>query len=156
MILDEIADQKVIIVANFTAEIADISRLLYKKKKKYGIISGSISDNDREEYINDFSKGKLDNMILQLKAGGLGINGLQNHCSYMIFFSNDYTWDYRQQAEARIMRSGQKESCTYIDLIAVLPENKSTIDEIVLQNLENKDNNIKSLIDNFIKEAIQK
>ena len=49
-----------------------------------------------------------------------------------------------EQTKARIHRAGQQKNCTYIYLIA-----KSTVDEKVLQALQNKANLAKNLIDDY-------
>lgn len=157
--LDELSDlldeihEPVVIVAIYKAEIRDIQKLCDSTGRTFGTVSGSVSDDDREQAINDFSEKKLDVIILQAQAGGIGVNGLQNASSTMIFYSSDHRWDTREQAEGRIHRSGQVNHCTYIDLIASLPEGKHTIDHSIQAALAGKDANIKRLIDNVIKEA---
>jgi SNF2 family DNA or RNA helicase len=51
---------------------------------------------------------------------------------YVIYFSNSYNLEVRQQSEDRAHRIGQKSQVTYIDIIC-----RDTIDQMVLHNLEN-------------------
>ena len=53
----------------------------------------------------------------------------------MIYYSNGYDLEKRQQSEARIDRIGQKKSVTYVDLIA-----EKTVDEKIVKALRKKIN----------------
>ena len=64
-------------------------------------------------------------------VGGYGLT--LTAAKYVIYFSNSYNLEVRQQSEDRAHRYGQTSQVTYIDLIAT-----DTIDEMVLHNLENK------------------
>ena len=63
--------------------------------------------------------------------GGYGLNLTQ--ASTVIYFSNSFNLEIRQQSEDRAHRIGQENKVTYIDLIA-----KDTIDEFVLKSLNQK------------------
>jgi len=53
----------------------------------------------------------------------------------MIYYSNGYDLEKRQQSEARIDRIGQKKPMTYIDIMA-----ENTIDDKIVKSLRNKVN----------------
>ena len=53
----------------------------------------------------------------------------------MIYYSNGYDLEKRQQSEARIDRIGQKKPMTYIDIIA-----EGTVDEKIVTSLKKKVN----------------
>ena len=53
----------------------------------------------------------------------------------MIYYSNGYDLEKRQQSEARIDRIGQKKPMTYIDILA-----ENTIDEKIVKSLRKKVN----------------
>lgn len=147
-ILDEI-DSKVIIFSKFVPDILKISEELTKAGIKHVTYYGDIQQKDREQRINDFKTDESIKVFLaQPACASTGLN-LQE-ASTMIFYSNDFNADFRWQAEARIHRNGQKNRCTYIDLVA-----PKTIDEYILQNLKNKkglaDNTLDD-IKNFLKE----
>ena len=63
----------------------------------------------------------------------------------MVFYSLDYSMSNFEQAKARIHRTGQKENCTYIYLIA-----SNTVDEKILKILREKADLAKTLIDDYI------
>ena len=52
---------------------------------------------------------------------------------HVIYFSNSYNLEVRQQSEDRAHRHGQTGQVTIVDIIA-----NDTIDEMVLNSLENK------------------
>jgi len=53
----------------------------------------------------------------------------------MIYYSNGYDLEKRQQSEARIDRIGQKKNMTYVDIIC-----EETIDEKIVKALRKKVN----------------
>ena len=53
----------------------------------------------------------------------------------MVYYSNGYDLEKRQQSEARIDRIGQKKPMTYIDIMA-----EDTIDDKIVKSLRNKVN----------------
>lgn len=153
-ILDEMSDRPVI-VTTFRHELDDIAKLLKKRKMSYGRIDGSVAQDARDQAIADFSAGALDAFIMQIDAGGVGVNGLQNHSSTMIFYSLPYKWDAVKQAEGRIHRSGQTRPCTYVRLLTYITDKIGrqlpTIEAAVIQRLAEKDSNIERLIDDIIR-----
>jgi SNF2 family DNA or RNA helicase len=67
------------------------------------------------------------------QTGGYGIT--LTGASTMIYYSNGYDLEKRQQSEARIDRIGQKKPMTYIDIIA-----EDTVDEKIVKSLRKKVN----------------
>jgi len=67
----------------------------------------------------------------------------------MIYFSNGYDLEKRQQSEARIDRIGQTKPMTYIDIIA-----EDTIDDRIVKALRNKVNIANTIMGENIKEWI--
>ena len=53
----------------------------------------------------------------------------------MIYYSNGYDLEKRQQSEARIDRIGQKKPMTYVDIIC-----ENTIDTKIVESLRSKVN----------------
>ena len=53
----------------------------------------------------------------------------------MVYYSNGYDLEKRQQSEARIDRIGQTKPMTYIDIMA-----EDTIDDKIVKSLRNKVN----------------
>jgi SNF2 family DNA or RNA helicase len=67
----------------------------------------------------------------------------------MIYYSNGYDLEKRQQSEARIDRIGQTKNMTYIDLIA-----EKTIDEKIVKALRDKVNIATQVMGEELKEWI--
>jgi SNF2 family DNA or RNA helicase len=67
----------------------------------------------------------------------------------MIYFSNGYDLEKRQQSEARIDRIGQTKKMTYIDIMA-----QDTIDEHIVKALRTKVNIANAIMKEDYKEWI--
>lgn len=80
--------------------------------------------------------------IGQIATAGLGIT--LTATSTMVFYSLDYSMSNFEQTKARIHRAGQQKSCTYIYLVA-----KNTVDEKVLNSLQNKADLAKALVNDY-------
>ena len=97
----------------------------------------------REEQVHSFQDDPETQVFIgQIATAGLGITLTAS--STMVFYSLDYSMSNFEQTKALIHRAGQKNNCTYIYLIA-----RNTVDEKVLQALQNKANLAKNLIDDY-------
>jgi len=142
-IIDEILQEgkKLVIIARFVAEIHAICTLLEKQGIGYSCIMGGVKE--REEQVTRFQTDpSVQVFIGQIATAGLGIT--LTAANTMVFYSMDYSMSNFEQAKARIHRVGQKENCTYIYLTA-----KGTVDEKVLEALQNKANLAKTLVDDY-------
>lgn len=142
-ILDEVttSGKKLVIMARFIPEIDAIKKLLTNKGLRFSIITGEIKNR-----ADEIAKFQNDTDVLvfigQIATAGLGIT--LTAASTMVFYSLDYSMSNFEQAKARIHRTGQKENCTYIYLIA-----KNTVDEKVLKALKKKYDLALSIIDEY-------
>ena len=129
---------KVVIVHRFVAEGKFIQARLKKEGYKTRALRGEIKDKNKEliEFQND---PDIKAIVINPQSGGIGIDLYQ--ASTMIFFSNSYSYLERHQCEGRIHRSGQKNTCLYIDLLG-----RDTLDEEVYEIIMNK----KSLSDRIL------
>ena len=64
-------------------------------------------------------------------TGGYGLT--LTAASYVVYFSNSYNLEVRQQSEDRAHRIGQKKNVTYIDLLM-----KGSIDMLIVSALQRK------------------
>lgn len=142
-IIDEVtaSGKKLVVMARFIPEIEAIKKLLVDKGLRFSIITGEIKNR-----ADEIAKFQNDTDVLvfigQIATAGLGIT--LTAASTMVFYSLDYSMSNFEQAKARIHRTGQKENCTYIYLIA-----SNTVDERIMKALKNKVNLAKSLIDDY-------
>ena len=135
-VLDEL-EGKAVIWAHYRYDIEVIVEAL---KKRYGdntVVTyyGDTSTDDRQKAIkliqNPDSPVRF--IVGTPQTGGYGIT--LTGASTMIYYSNGYDLEKRQQSEARIDRIGQTKNMTYIDIIA-----EGTIDEKIVKALRSKVN----------------
>ena len=93
-------------------------------------ISGSDSDDKKEETFTAFTNGDLRALVTKPKIGAFGMNW--QHCSHMTFFPS-HSYEQYYQAVRRCWRYGQTESVT-VDVVTTPGE------ETVLKNLQRKAN----------------
>lgn len=91
-------------------------------------VSGSDSDEEKEEAYEDFSAGRLRVLIIKPKIGAWGLNW--QHCSHVVSFAS-HSYEQHYQAVRRCWRFGQSRPVT-VDLIATKGE------QGVCQNLDRK------------------
>jgi SNF2 family DNA or RNA helicase len=127
----------IIVWCRFRAEMLRLLHSLESKGYSCGIIYGGQSDKQRQEFINRFQKGKLNVLIGQPKAGGIGLNLIQANTE--IYISNDYNLISRLQSEDRVHRGGQTKQVYIIDILAVGPKRQKTIDHLILKALRDKE-----------------
>jgi len=132
-ILEE-SEDKCIIWANYVHNIESIKS---KLAETYGVdsvvsIYGKDSVESRNQSVEKFqNKDECRFLVGNPTVGGYGLT--LTAAKYVIYFSNSYNLEVRQQSEDRAHRIGQKSQVTYIDIIC-----RDTIDQMVLHNLENK------------------
>jgi SNF2 family DNA or RNA helicase len=141
--LDELMDVlsemegKAVIWAHYRYDIEVIVEAI---KKEYGDKSvvtyyGDTSTEDRQKAIKLIQdpESLVRFIVGTPQTGGYGIT--LTGASTMIYYSNGYDLEKRQQSEARIDRIGQEKPMTYIDIIA-----EGTVDEKIVKALRTKVN----------------
>ena len=115
-LLDSLGDEKAIIWHWFVDEGRLISELLRKKYGKGAILElrGETSRN-RGSILEKWKKGKAQYLIIQPRAGGIGIDLIESRVS--ITYSRGFSVIDTLQAEKRIHRIGQTKTVWYYDLI---------------------------------------
>ena len=127
-------EDKCIIWANYVHNIESIKK---KLAETYGVdsvvsIYGKDSVDVRNQAVEKFQNNDECRFLVgNPTVGGYGLT--LTAAKYVIYFSNSYNLEVRQQSEDRAHRIGQKSQVTYIDIIC-----RDTIDQMVLHNLENK------------------
>ena len=150
-LLDKI-NEPVIITCVHTHEINDLIKLCKEKNLKHGVIAGVRSTNKKsiEEARVAFSRGELNVLISQEKAGRAGIDGLQNNCSYMVEYSYGYSCTTHKQKVGRVERKGQKKPMTLLTLEAVI-DGKPLIDRAIINTIKLGKEGFEYLIENLRK-----
>jgi SNF2 family DNA or RNA helicase len=155
--LDELMDVlsemegKAVIWAHYRYDIEVIVNAI---KKEYGDNSvvtyyGDTSTDDRQKAITKIQdpNSPVRFIVGTPQTGGYGIT--LTGASTMIYYSNGYDLEKRQQSEARIDRIGQEKPMTYIDIIA-----EDTVDEKIVKALRTKVNIATQIMGEELKEWI--
>ena len=134
-VLEEV-EGKAVIWAHYRHDIATIVREI-EKKYPMSVVTyyGDTSTENRQKAIKKIQdpESKVRFLVGTPQTGGYGIT--LTGASTMIYYSNGYDLEKRQQSEARIDRIGQKKPMTYIDILA-----EDTVDERIVKALRKKVN----------------
>ena len=154
--LDELMDileemeGKAVIWAHYRHDIENIVNALEKKYPGETVTYyGDTSTEDRQKAIKLIQdpESKVRFIVGTPQTGGYGIT--LTGASTMIYYSNGYDLEKRQQSEARIDRIGQEKPMTYIDIIA-----EGTVDDKIVQSLRKKVNIATEVMGEELKEWI--
>jgi SNF2 family DNA or RNA helicase len=140
------AGRKVVVFAAFIPEVKAIIRLAEKvlpKRKKAVAIYGDIKKEARGEIVRQFQEDP-DTMIFigQIDTAGTGIT--LTAADTCIYYSKTYNYATYEQSLSRIHRIGQRNTCTYIDLVI-----ERTVDEMITKALRKKEDLAKTIVDNW-------
>jgi len=134
-LLDEV-EGKAVIWAHYQYDVQTIMDAI---KKEYGNDSvvdyyGKTPSDERQDNIKKFQEDPRCRFLVGTPStGGYGIT--LTAASTMIYYSNGYDLEKRQQSEARIDRIGQTKPMTYIDILC-----EETVDERIVKALRKKIN----------------
>ena len=78
----------------------------------------------------------------QIDTAGTGIT--LTAADTCVYYSKTYNYATYEQSLSRIHRIGQKNTCTYIDLVA-----EKTVDERISKSLAKKEDMAKTVVDNW-------
>lgn len=120
-------------------ELAQYNPLMY---------TGSESSKKKQENKDKFVNGESNLMFISLKSG-VGLDGLQNRCAYVVFGELDWTPEVHSQVIGRLYRKGQTRQVTAIFLIC-----NSGSDPMVVDILGLKKNQIDGINDPFGKHRV--
>jgi SNF2 family DNA or RNA helicase len=133
-ILEEV-EGKAVIWAHYRYDIKKIVEAISKKYGENSVVTyyGDTSTDDRQKAITKIQDkdSSVRFIVGTPQTGGYGIT--LTGASTMIYYSNGYDLEKRQQSEARIDRIGQEKPMTYIDIIA-----EGTVDDKIVQSLRKK------------------
>jgi len=149
-VLEE-TEGKVVIWAHWQR---DVNRIIREIAKKFGENSfvdyyGLTPMKDRQSNINKFQdpNSPVRFFIGTTQTGGYGIT--LTAASTMVYYSNGYDLEKRQQSEARIDRIGQHYPMTYIDIYC-----EDTVDARIVKALKKKVNIASQIMGEQLKDWI--
>lgn len=135
-------DGKCIVWCNYRQDIDDVCEALAKEGYRVGRYDGGTSQEDRQKAVFQFQGAmegrtcpedeQIDVFVGTPHAAGYGIT--LTAARGVVYYSNTYDLEKRQQSEDRAHRIGQTRSVTYVDLIA-----RGTVDENIAQALARKE-----------------
>ena len=135
-ILEEV-EGKAVIWAHYRYDIEKIVGAISKKYGNNTVVTyyGDTTTDERQRAIKKIQdpESPVRFIIGTPQTGGYGIT--LTGASTMIYYSNGYDLEKRQQSEARIDRIGQEKPMTYIDIMA-----EDTIDMKIVKSLRSKVN----------------
>lgn len=132
----EAANGKPVLVAYWFKH--DLTRIT-ERLRKLNVIYQKL---DSDESIRKWNAKELQVGLIHPASAGHGLN-LQSGGSTMVWFGLTWSLELYQQTVARLWRQGQTENTVVIQHIVT----EGTIDERILQALEQKDNTQSALID---------
>jgi SNF2 family DNA or RNA helicase len=127
---------KVVIWAHWQSDVNHIIKALVKEHGPNCCVDyfGLTPQEERQDNIKKFQDDPKVRFFVGTPAtGGYGIT--LTAASNMIYYSNGYDLEKRQQSEARIDRIGQTKPMTYIDIMC-----EDTVDERIVKALRKKVN----------------
>ena len=148
-VLNEI-EGKVVIWAHWQSDVRQIIKAVVKNFGENCFVDyyGLTPQEDRQQNIKRFQEDDACRFFIGTpQTGGYGIT--LTAASNMIYYSNGYDLEKRQQSEARIDRIGQEKPMTYIDIMT-----EETIDEKIVKALRKKINIATEIMGEELKEWI--
>ena len=127
---------KVVIWAHWQSDVRQIIKAVVKDFGNNSFVDyyGLTPQDERQQNIKRFQEDDACRFFIGTpQTGGYGIT--LTAASNMIYYSNGYDLEKRQQSEARIDRIGQEKPMTYIDIIC-----EDTFDERIVKALRKKVN----------------
>lgn len=126
-----------VVFCNFVEEIRTLEREL-KKAMPNKRVENYRDSRNKEKLENDFKKGLVDVIILQVHSGSTGLN-LQA-ANAVLFYSTNHSADDYWQAISRIKRPGQKNQMEVVVLMC-----EGTVDEDIAESLRAKSRKMQEL-----------
>lgn len=123
-------DFPVVVFTKYRFEVAQIVASLSGGNRRISTIDGK-NRKTRTQTIRDFQAGKIDILVANIKAGGVGIDLFR--ASVAIFYSCTHSFIDYAQALKRIHRPGQKRAVKIYFLYA-----KNTVDKLIYKTILSK------------------
>lgn len=97
--------------------------------------SGAVSQNDRNEILEQFIDGDVRFIVAVISAIGEGTDGLQLACSTVVWLSKDDNALLNEQAAGRLDRQGQKQSVVSYEIVAEDTYDEGQLSKLVSRKL---------------------
>lgn len=128
----EDTDHQVVVWSHFTRLLKLVAKRLDKEGISYVMFTGD-NANTREAEKAKFIRGDVQVFLGNMRAGGVGVDGLQEAASLAVMMDEDWDPSINKQAEDRLWRDGQQNSVQVIQMRA-----RDTVDVGVNQKVAMK------------------
>jgi hypothetical protein len=105
--------EKMVIFCKFLFEIEMVTS--FYGRENCAVFTG-LNARKRDEELGEFVHSGKQYFVATMQSGGTGLNGLQEACRHVVFFSNSFSYYHRKQAIARVDRVGQEQEIHVHDL----------------------------------------
>jgi len=122
-----------LVFSQFTSFLAMVRQRLDKQHQPYLYLDGAVPVRQRDQLVQQFQRGECPVFLINLKAGGLGLN--LTGANYVIHLDPWWNPAIEQQATDRAYRIGQRQNVTVYHLIS-----QHTIEEKILRLHQTKRN----------------
>ena len=156
-----LSNKEKVLVALWHRECYDI---IMEELKEYNPVmySGSETPSQKEKSKQKFISGESQVMLISLRSG-VGLDGLQDVCSYIVIGELDWTNAFHDQCIGRLYRHGQNKPVTAIFLVSDSGSDPIVVDILGLKKAQftgifNPDNNPENIEydESIIKEFAKK
>lgn len=137
--------KKLVVFARFIPEVEAILQMAEKvlKNKKVVSIQGSVKKELRGEIIAQFQKDP-DTMVIVGQIDTLGVGVTLTAADTCVYYSKTFNYATYEQSLSRIHRIGQRNVCTYIDLVCA-----DSVDERITEALRKKEDLAAKIVDSW-------
>jgi SNF2 family DNA or RNA helicase len=118
-ILNDLGPDKQVAVCAASRQLIELTaQRLEKEKISYGIITGKVTEAERDHQLQEFQAGRKRVILFTIAAGGTGLT--MTAASTIIFMQRSWSMIENKQAEDRVHRIGSEKhsSINIIDIIA--------------------------------------
>lgn len=138
-------NKKLVVFARFIPEVEAIIKMAQTvlKGKKVVSIQGSVKKELRGPIIEQFQTDP-DTMLIVGQIDTLGVGVTLTAADTCVYYSKTYNYATYEQSLSRIHRIGQRNCCTYIDLMV-----DNSVDERITTALRKKEDLATKIVDNW-------
>lgn len=137
----DLVHDQVVIWTWFRKEQDRLAKILEEKKYKFITISGGDNNATRADRLRSFESGLSRIAVVSTATGAFGLNELRN-ASIVIYSSNSFDLELRQQSEDRTYRAGRTTPCQYIDFVTT-----GSIEQHIVEVLHLKEAHSKAFLE---------
>lgn len=138
--------KKLVVFARFIPEVMAIIKMAGKtlpKGMQTVSMHGGIKKEDRGPIVEQFQTDPGTVLFIgQIDTAGTGIT--LTAADTCVYYSKNYNYATYEQSLSRIHRIGQKNVCTYIDLVVA-----GSVDEMITKALQEKEDLAKNVVDDW-------